>query len=485
MSGLLEVETATLPLARFQNVISADQYQRLMATVNEAQHFFAGRTIWNVNSTANGGGVAEMLRSLIAYIKGADLDARWLVIPGDADFFQVTKRIHNHLHGDAGDGGRLDDGARKTYEDVLRPSGEALSQRVGPRDIVVLHDPQTAGLTAAMTEVTPYVVWRSHVGLDMPNDLARDAWRFLLPYVTPASAYVFSRADFAWEGLEREKIWVIPPSIDAFSTKNRELSRDQVESILTGAGILGGRSTSSARFERQDGTEAPVVHGARMVEVSPATLGDRLVVQVSRWDHLKDPVGVIRGFADHVAPGGDAHLIVAGPAVEAVTDDPEGRRVLDESVQAWEALSPAARRSVHLAILPMIDSEENAAIVNALQRQAEVVVQKSLAEGFGLTVAEAMWKGRPVVASRIGGIQDQIDEGRTGLLVSDPRDLREYGRSVRSLLEDPVRARKIGEAAREQVRNYFLGPRHLMQYAQLFQDLMSNVAGGFRNSVSR
>lgn len=474
--GLFEVETATLPLARFQNVITADQYQRLMAAVNVAQRVFAGRTIWNVNSTASGGGVAEMLRSLIAYIKGADLDARWLVIPGNPDFFRVTKRIHNHLHGDVGDGGRLDDLARRIYEDVLRPSAEALAERVGPRDIVLLHDPQTAGLTAAMKEVTPYVVWRCHVGLDMPNDLAREAWRFLLPYVTPASAYVFSRADFAWDGLERSKIWVIPPSIDAFSTKNRDLSRDQVESILTVAGILGGGSASSARFERLDGTEAPVSHRARMVEASPATFEDQLVVQVSRWDHLKDPVGVIRGFAEHVAQHVDAHLIVAGPAVEAVADDPEGSQVLDESVRAWEALPPAAKRSVHLAILPMIDTEENAAMVNALQRQTDVAVQKSLAEGFGLTVAEAMWKGRPVVASRIGGIQDQIDEGRTGLLLNDPRDLGEYGRAVRSLLEDPVRAGEIGEAAREQVRNYFLGPRHLMQYGQLFQELMSSVA---------
>jgi len=126
----------------------------------------------------------------------------------------------------------------------------------------------------------------------------------------------------------------------------------------------------------------------------------------------------------------------------------------------------------------MIDTEENAAIVNALQRHAEVVVQKSLAEGFGLTVAEAMWKGRPVVASRIGGIQDQIEDGRTGMLIDDPRDLGEYGRYVVSLLEDPSRARKIGEAAREQVRNYFLGPRHLMQYAELFQDLISSSLQG-------
>src|SRR5499433_4305750 len=146
MSELLEVDTAALPLSRFQNIITADQYRRLMAVVSEAERAFAGRTIWNVNSTASGGGVAEMLRSLIAYIKGADLDARWLVIPGNPDFFRVTKRIHNHLHGDAGDGGSLDEAARRTYEDALRPSAEALAEHVSPRDIMLLHDPQTAGL---------------------------------------------------------------------------------------------------------------------------------------------------------------------------------------------------------------------------------------------------------------------------------------------------------------------------------------------------
>ena len=487
MSELLEVDTAALPLSRFQNIITADQYRRLMAVVGEAERVFAGRTIWNVNSTASGGGVAEMLRSLIGYIKGINLDARWLVIPGNAEFFRVTKRIHNHLHGAAGDGGRLDDAARETYEGTLKPTAQALAARVRPGDIVVLHDPQTAGLIPAIRKVTPFVVWRCHVGLDLPNDLAREAWRFLLPYVTEAQVYVFSRADFAWEGLERSKIWVIPPSIDAFSPKNRDLSLEQVQSILTVAGIVSGGSTSnptksailqgpqtsSAQFERSDGTVAEVLHRAEMVEDSRASLTDRLVVQVSRWDQLKDPVGVIRGFAEHVAPYCNAHLIVAGPAVEAVADDPEGRQVLEDSVRAREALASSLRPSVHLAVLPMVDSEENAVLVNALQRQATVVVQKSLAEGFGLTVAEAMWKGRPVVASRIGGIQDQIDDGRTGLLLNDPRDLAEYGRAVRRLLEDPALASKIGEAAREKVRNHFLGPRHLMQYAELFQQFLA------------
>jgi len=470
MADLVEVETATLSLERFHNVITADQYRRLMAVVSEAQRGLAGRTIWNVNSTASGGGVAEMLRSLIAYIKGANLDARWLVIPGNADFFRITKRIHNHLHGALGDGGRLDDAARETYDSALRSSAQALAARVCPGDFVVLHDPQTAGLVAAVREVTPFVVWRCHVGLDMPNDLARDAWKFLLPYVTRAEAYVFSRADFAWEGLDRSKIWVIPPSIDAFSPKNQDLSAGQVESILTVAAVVTG-GPSDAQFERMDGTRAQVLHQAEMIEDSRVTVGDRLVVQVSRWDRLKDPVGVIRGFADHVAPFVNAHLIVAGPAVEAVADDPEGRQVLEDSVRAREALPPSVRPSIHLAVLPMADSEENAALVNAWQRQGAVVVQKSLAEGFGLTVAEAMWKGRPVVASRIGGIQDQIDHGRTGLLVDDPTDLAEYGNAVRKLLDDPALASRIGEAAREEVRDHFLGPRHLMQYAELFQAL--------------
>src|SRR5262249_3460678 len=162
-------------LERFHNVITADQYRRLMAVVSEAQRGLAGRTIWNVNSTASGGGGAEMLRSLIAYIKGANLDAPGLGNPCDAQFFRVTQRIPTPPQGARGGGGRLDDAARETYDSALRSSAQALAARVCPGDFVVLHDPQTAGLVAAVREVTPFVVWRSHVGLDMPNDLARDA----------------------------------------------------------------------------------------------------------------------------------------------------------------------------------------------------------------------------------------------------------------------------------------------------------------------
>jgi trehalose synthase len=204
----------------------------------------------------------------------------------------------------------------------------------------------------------------------------------------------------------------------------------------------------------------------------PPRIDEPLVVQVSRWDRLKDHEGVMTGFAEHVAPATGAHLILAGPNVSAVADDPEGAEVLNEVWAAWRELPHARRSRVHLSCLPMADIEENAAIVNALQRHATVVVQKSLEEGFGLTVAEAMWKSRPVVASAVGGIQDQIQHGVTGVLLEDPTDIDTFGRLVLDLLNDPQRAQEIGARAREHVRRNFLANRHAVQYIDLFASVI-------------
>ena len=201
------------------------------------------------------------------------------------------------------------------------------------------------------------------------------------------------------------------------------------------------------------------------------TAGAPVVVQVSRWDALNDPVGVIRGFADDTDVE-DAHLLLAGPAPSAVADDPEALQVLDEVERARERLRPDARARVHLANLPTDDVEENAVIVNALQRRADVVVQKSLAEGFGLTVTEAMWKRRPIVASRVGGIQDQITDGEHGRLV-DPRDLPGFGDAVEELLADRSKAEAMGDAARERVRRTYTAVHYLANYL----DLIERVAG--------
>jgi trehalose synthase len=473
MKKLRQVETGRLDLGRFEGVISDVQYRQLLRAVAQAQRQLSSVTIWNVNSTAQGGGVAEMLRSLLAYIKGADLDARWLTITGSPEFFLITKRIHNLLHGSPGDGGPLDQAARETYGLTLAACADELAAMVRPGDVVLLHDPQTAGMAPAVREVGAHVVWRCHVGVDVSDGLTRSAQRFLFKYLPPAEAYVFSRDRFVWEDLERSKVRIIPPSIDAFSTKNRDMDAGQVRDVLRASGLVDDGPPAAACFTRLDGSEGRVAHVARMPGDTRPREEDRLVVQVSRWDRLKDPVGVMRGFVDHVAPYTDAHLVLAGPEVSHVADDPEGQQVLDECVAAWRGLPTAVASRVHLASLPMVDSEENGAMVNALQHRADVVVQKSLAEGFGLTVTEAMWKGRPLVASRVGGIQDQVEDGRTGVLVQDPRNLAEFGSAVCDLLEDPERAKRLGAAARQAVRDHFLGPRHLIQYAELVGSLVS------------
>lgn len=473
MNRLQAVDIAPLAPERFAGVLDPPRYEAFMATAELARALLKGRRVVNVNSTAFGGGVAEMLRSLLAYARGAGIDARWLVISGEPGFFQVTKRIHNRLHGAAGDGGELGEAERAIYEAALAPNAEALAEELTDRDVVLLHDPQTAGLIGPVKATGAKVIWRCHVGLDRPNEMARDTWRFLMPHVAQADAVVFSREAYEWEGLEESRLNVIPPSIDAFSPKNQELEADVVDSIMHASGLLEGAATGEPSFTRVDGGAGLVERAAQFHDGgSPPPADARLVVQVSRWDRLKDPVGVIRGFADGVASQSDAHLIVAGPSVVAVADDPEGAEVLEEARVAWSSLAAEIKPKVHLATLPMEDGEENAAIVNALQRRADVIVQKSLAEGFGLTVAEGMWKGRPVVASRIGGIQDQIDDGVTGVLIDDPTDLSEYAADVLSMLNDPESAEHIGKNARERVRDDFLGPRHLMQYVDLIGRLL-------------
>ena len=470
---LTSVEVGTSSLARFAEVLPPEQFDDLRARIAEARRALVDRTVWNVNSTARGGGVAEMLVSLLAYARGEGVDAQWRVIGGDDAFFAITKRIHNRLHGFPGDGGPLGEEQRAHYEATLEPSAQALRAEIRRGDAVILHDPQTAGLIPAIRALGVPVVWRCHVGMDTPNELARETWRFLAPYVAQAHATVFSREAFAWDEAPPERRVIITPSIDAFAPKNQALSPPTVAAILAAAGVRDdGPSEARPAFTRMDGAPAEVRRRAEMIGDQPLRASDAFVLQVSRWDALKDPFGVIRGFAEYIAPRSDAHLIYAGPAVQAVADDPEGATVLARARVLLPGLSPEVRRRVHLALLPMDDSQENAAVVNALQRAASVVVQKSLAEGFGLTVAEAMWKARPVAASRIGGIQEQIDDGRSGILLEDPSDLATYGAAVTDLLSDRARADSIGIAAKDKVAAHFLGPHSLLAYFELLQRLL-------------
>jgi trehalose synthase len=457
-------------------VLGLERYEAFDRAAAKARSLLEGRVVWNINSTSRGGGVVELLQPLVAYARGAGVDARWVVIHGSPEFFTVTKRIHNRLHGAEGDGGPLDETARAAYERTLADNAAAIVPRVREGDVVIVHDPQPAGLIGALRAEGAEVIWRCHVGLDTPNDLAREAWAFLAPYVAEADAYVFSRESFAWEGLDRDRIAIIAPTIDAFAPKNLDLDPATGLSILRACGILAGGEAGPVVFARPDDTPGRIERRADLVEERPLREEDPVVLQVSRWDALKDPIGVIRGFAEHVAPETGAHLVYAGPSAAAVADDPEGLGMLRESTAIWRALPDEPRGRIHLASLPMQDPVENAFMVNALQRHARVIVQKSLAEGFGLTVSEGMWKARPVVASRIGGIQDQIVHGETGLLLDDPRDLAAYGAAVTGLLTDRARAEEMGGRARERVRDRFLSVRSLLDYYALIRRLLTPTA---------
>lgn len=483
MTLLHEVAESRLPLARLEPVIGHERYERLTSAASRMRAIMGERTIWNVNSTAVGGGVAEMLHVIVGYVAGAGIAIRWSTIGGDPAFFGLTKRVHNQLHG-AGSTEPVGTADARHYEQVLAANADELLTQVRRGDVVILHDPQTAGLTQALADAGAKVLWRCHIGIDEQNDVSRAAWEFLRPYLAAAHGYVFSRRQFVPLWVPRARIWVIPPSIDPFSPKNAELDNGTVRGILAVTGLTDGadeagpsRSDAGSppaktAFQRSDGTWGEVTRSATITGEGRPARDDMVVAQVSRWDRLKDMAGVMTGFARNGPADRGAYLMLVGPAVSGVTDDPEGAEVYAECLERWHGLPAAARRRVLLVTLPLDDVEENAAMVNAIQRRANVIVQKSLAEGFGLTVAEGMWKGRPVVGSAVGGIVDQIAEG-TGVLLPDPADLAGFGGRVSWLLEHPAEAERLGRAGRAYTREHFIGDVHLLRFAEAVESLIA------------
>ena len=272
MGDMQQVEVVPVPLERLAPLLPPERVERMDRYAAMARDGLAGRTVWNLNSTAHGGGVAEMLHTLVAYALGTGVDVRWLVVGGDPDFFTVTKRIHNWLHGVPGDHGALDEAARAAYDDTLARQRDEVLGLVQPGDVVLLHDPQTVGLAEPLRAKGAVVVWRCHVGLDERNEWTRGAWDFLRGLVEPAHACVFSREEFAPEWLDRSRLRIIPPSLDPFSPKNTALGDQEVEDLVHRDGLV--------------------------VEGDPLSTVGRAVLQVSRWDRLKDMAGVLEAFAD-------------------------------------------------------------------------------------------------------------------------------------------------------------------------------------------
>jgi trehalose synthase len=449
----------TVAPQRLARLIGRSRLDELVQAAEQARMALKGGRVWNISATSTGGGVAEMLHTLVGYSRGCGVDTQWVVIEGDEPFFKITKRLHNRLHGAAGDTGDLERSEADHYATVMGENAAALANRVNAGDVVVLHDPQTVGLAGPLAKRGARVVWRCHIGSERRNAYTEEGWRFIEGYLRLCCTLVFSHVGFVPRFLAGADVAVIAPSIDPYTAKNRRLNSAQIHKLLVRVGLF-------------DDSASGVSVGAVLGGAGPISTDDRVVVQVSRWDHLKDMQGVLEGFAGMKKGQDDLRLALVGPAVSAVSDDPEGAKVLDECLSCWENLSPKKRSSIRLITLPMDDLGLNALMVNAIQRHATAVVQKSLEEGFGLTVAEAMWKSRPVVASAVGGIVDQLTPG-TGVLLSDPSDLDAFAKTLADLLVRPQQMAEMGRRARKRIRSDFLSDRHLVDFARLIEHVAS------------
>jgi trehalose synthase len=367
-----------------------------------------GKVVQHINSTSVGGGVAEILNRMVPLLHDLGVDARWDLIKGGEQFFHVTKKFHNALHG------RPTEITAHDFDVFRETSAQNVKDVNVYGDIVFVHDPQPIALVERK-EMNKWI-WRCHVDVSNPN---RRVWKFLRRYVAKYDSAVFSAPSFAQRLPIRQ--FLIAPSIDPLSDKNKELPDEIVDAVLTKHSISRERA---------------------------------IITQISRFDRLKDPLGVIEAYTQ-VKQYLDCQLVLAGGMAD---DDPEGTHVLEE-VRSKAERDP----DIHVLLLPQDDIE-----INALQRASTIIVQKSLKEGFGLTVSEALWKGKPVVASNVGGIPLQITHKYSGLLC---HSVEGAAFAIKQLLASPDYARRLGANGREHVRNNFLLTRHLRDYMLVFLSL--------------
>ncbi len=379
-----------------------------------------GKSVIHVNSTKTGGGVAEILFRLVPLMKELGLDANWAVISGDSQFFEATKKFHNALQTGVSTATQVD------YNNFLHRTMENLASMNVEGETVFIHDPQPSGLISQRSDKKHQNwIWRCHIDVSAPNAMV---WKFLSGFVSKYDAAIFSAPAFSRNDLEIPQ-FMVSPSIDPLADKNRPLPKTYIDRVL-------------AKYELNP--EKP------------------LITQISRFDYAKDPVGVIEAFKlvkNHI----DCELVVGGSLAD---DDPEGMEVYSKVVDAAQG-----RKDIHILLIPPFSDLE----INALQRASTIILQKSIKEGFGLTVAEALWKSRPVIAGAAGGIPLQVKNGLTGYLV---HTIEGAAYRMRYLLRNPEVAQKLGINGKEHVRENFLITRQLGEYLEIMLCLEASKKSG-------
>ncbi|WP_026379434.1 glycosyltransferase [Afifella pfennigii] len=442
-----------------------------------------GRRIFMINSTAQGGGVAELLPGLIGLMRDLGIDANWLVMQADDPaFFTLTKRLHNLIHGH-GDGD-LGNGERGLYERVSRDVAAAVKAHLSPGDVLVVHDPQPMGAGAMLRrEMDITAIWRCHIGLDDETQETRAAWSFLEEWALPYDHSVFTAPEYIPRCLAG-RATVIRPSIDPLSDKNRDLSVRKIVGILANGGLIRTSSPIVTEVYPQI-AERLQADGSWGPATEPEDFGllfRPIITQISRWDRLKGYLPLMQAFvamkkrlkedgdawpAERRRPLELARLVLAGPDPASVTDDPEGLEALDEIRAAYCGLAPDVQRAIAVISLPMASKRHNALLVNALQRCSDVVVQNSLQEGFGLTVTEAMWKHAAILGSSAAGLRQQIRPDLDGCLIKNPQDPHEIALALTDLLQDQERREAFGSNAQRRVHTDFLVFSHIRSWLRV------------------
>jgi trehalose synthase len=408
---LQEVGLGQKSLADYRHIAG----RGLIDRIHELAEPLRGKSILHVSATAFGGGVSEILYTLVPLMRDVGLDAHWQVILGREDFFNVTKLMHNSLQGDAQE---ISDQQWEVFEAYNAMNAQSLE---GEWDVIIVHDPQPAALKQAVPDRGRRWIWRCHIDLSTPNPSTIDR---MLPLISEYEATVWHRQEYVPAGLDGGIRKIYPPAIDPLSPKNMALSPEDAAFVCEQFGI---------------DTDRP------------------LICQVSRFDPWKDPIGVIDAYRIVRERVPDAQLALVG---SMATDDPEG----------WEFFHETFSHADGDPDIKILNNLNNvgAIEVNAFQSQADVCMQKSIREGFGLTVTEAQWKGRPMVGGDVGGIPLQIDDGISGFLVSTAEEAAQ--RTI-AILEDPELAKRIGRAGKEHAREHFLTPRLLRDWLELVSEL--------------
>lgn len=399
------------PLADYAAIVGED----VIAEIEDVASSLRGARVAHISATAHGGGVAEMLYTLVPLMRSVGLDAEWHVIAGSPVFFAVTKQIHNALQGAPAE---LSPAMQATY---LSANEEIASRFQGEFDFVVVHDPQPAPLRLLRPRDHGHWLWRCHIDLTRAHP---DFWQWLRPYVEAYDAAIFTMPSFVEPDLRMQTLAIIPPAIDPLTVKNAPLDAQRVANVVASLGVDPARPS---------------------------------LVQVSRFDPWKDPLGVVDVYRAVRTERPDVQLILLGAMAD---DDPEGTAYY-ELARDYAASDP----DIHI-----LTNTGGSLEVNAVQRHAAVILQKSLREGFGLTVTEGLWKARPVVGGNVGGIPSQIEDGVTGYLVNS---VEQCAQRVTDLLRDPIAAAQMGTRGRELVRQRFLCTANLLNYLRLFGQLSS------------